>query len=123
MTVLIGTASWTDKTLIACGRFYPKDCKTAEQRLRYYASQFAMVEVDSSYYAMPAPATAQLWAERTPNHFVMNVKAFRLFTGHQTQPVVLHKDIREALPPTAKRNLYSRDLPDEIIDELWRRFI
>ena len=123
MPVLIGTASWTDKTLIACGRFYPKDCKSAEQRLRYYASQFSMVEVDSSYYAMPAPATAQLWAERTPNDFVMNVKAFRLFTGHQTQPVVLHKDIQQALPATAKRNLYYKDLPDEIIDELWRRFI
>jgi uncharacterized protein YecE (DUF72 family) len=66
MTVLVGTASWTDKTLIACGRFYPPGAKTAEGRLRYYASQFPIVEVDSSYYAMPAPATAQLWAERTP---------------------------------------------------------
>jgi len=47
-----------------------------------------MVEVDSSYYAMPVPATAQLWAERTPEHFVFNVKAFRLVTGHQTQPRV-----------------------------------
>jgi uncharacterized protein YecE (DUF72 family) len=40
--------------------------------------------VDSSYYAMPAPATAQLWAERTPPGFVFKVKAFRIFTGHQT---------------------------------------
>ena len=123
MTVRIGTASWTDKTLIACGRFYPKDCKTAEQRLRYYASQFPMVEVDSSYYAMPAPATAQLWAERTPTDFVMNVKAFRLFTGHQTQPSVFHRDIQQLLPPGAKRNIYYKDLPPELIDELWRRFI
>ena len=42
-----------------------------------------MVEVDSSYYAMPAPATPQLWAERG---FAFNVKTFRIFTGHQTQP-------------------------------------
>ena len=90
MTVLVGTASWTDKTLIACGRFYPPGAKTAEGRLRYYAAQFPIVEVDSSYYAMPAPATAQVWAERTPSGFVMNVKAFRLFTGHQTEPHVLH---------------------------------
>jgi uncharacterized protein YecE (DUF72 family) len=123
MSVLIGTASWTDKTLIACGRFYPKGCSSAEQRLRYYASQFPIVEVDSSYYAMPAPATSQLWAERTPNGFVMNVKAFRLFTGHQTQAMVLHKDIQQALPASTRRNFYYRDLPDEIIDELWRRFI
>src|SRR5690349_18044799 len=88
--VLVGTASWTDKTLIACGRFYPKEASSAEARLRYYASQFPIVEVDSSYYAMPAPATAQLWAERTPDTFTMNVKAFRLFTGHHTSPTVLH---------------------------------
>ena len=63
MPILVGTASWTDKTLIACGRFYPKDAKTAEARLRHYASVFPLVEVDSSYYAMPSPSTAQLWAD------------------------------------------------------------
>ena len=122
MTVLVGTASWTDKTLLACGRFYPKSATTAEARLRFYASQFPLVEVDSSYYAMPSPSTAQLWAERTPPGFVMNVKAFRLFTGHQTSPTVLHADIRAALPPSAKPNLYYRELPGAIVDELWRRF-
>jgi uncharacterized protein YecE (DUF72 family) len=124
-SVLVGTASWTDKTLIASGRFYPKAVTTAEARLRYYASQFPLVEVDSSYYAMPAVETAQLWAERTPPGFVMNVKAFRLFTGHQTQPKVLPKDIQEQLAGTAlasKRMLYERDLPAELCDELWRRF-
>ncbi|MDE2628954.1 MAG: DUF72 domain-containing protein, partial [Burkholderiales bacterium] len=123
MPVLVGTASWTDKTLLDCGRFYPASATTAEARLRFYASQFPLVEVDSSYYAMPAPNTAQLWAERTPNGFVMNVKAFRLFTGHQTSPAVLHKDIRAALPPSTKANLYYKDVPGEIRDELWRRFI
>lgn len=123
MPTLIGTASWTDKTLLDCGRFYPKSATAAEARLRYYATQFALVEVDSSYYAMPAPNTAQLWAERTPSGFVMNVKAFRLFTGHQTSPTVLHKDIRAALPPSDKANLYYKDVPAEIRDELWRRFI
>jgi uncharacterized protein YecE (DUF72 family) len=96
---------------------------SAEARLRYYASRFPLVEVDSSYYAMPSAATTQLWAERTPNDFVMNVKAFRLFTGHQTSPTVLHKDIRAALPASTKSSLYYRDLPAEIVDELWRRFI
>jgi uncharacterized protein YecE (DUF72 family) len=123
MPVLIGTASWTDKTLLECGRFYPKSATTAEARLRYYATQFPLVEVDSSYYAMPAANTAQLWAERTPNDFVMNVKAFRLFTGHQTSPTVLPKDIRAALAPSTKANLYYRELPVELRDALWRRFI
>ena len=81
MAILVGTASWTDKTLVDSGLFYPPEAKTAEARLRYYASRFPMVEVDSSYYAMPSPSTSQLWVERTPADFVFNVKAFRLFTG------------------------------------------
>jgi uncharacterized protein YecE (DUF72 family) len=121
MSILVGTASWTDKTLIDCGRFYPKEAKTPEARLRYYASIFPLVEVDSSYYGIPAPANANNWAERTPEHFIFNVKAFRLFTGHQTDPKVLHKDIKEALGST--KTLYYRSTPADIRDELWRRFI
>jgi uncharacterized protein YecE (DUF72 family) len=120
--ILIGTASWTDKTLIDCGRFYPKDARSADAKLRFYATQFPMVEVDSSYYGIPSPANAQLWAQRTPDDFVFNVKAFRLFTGHQTSPIVLHKDIAQALGPDVPRTLYYKDVPREIRDELWRRF-
>lgn len=121
--ILVGTASWTDKTLVACGRFYPPACRTAEQRLRFYAQQFPLVEVDSSYYAMPTPHVAQLWAQRTPADFTVNVKAFRLFTGHQTQPSVLPRDVQQALAADGSRNLYYEDMPVEIRDELWRRFI
>ena len=122
MTVLVGTASWTDKTLIASGRFYPPGAKSAEGRLRFYASQLPIVEVDSSYYAIPAPTTAQLWAERTPPGFVMNVKAFRLFTGHQTSPAVLHKDLQVALGGVLPAPFFYRDAPNELVDELWKRF-
>lgn len=121
--VLVGTASWTDRTLIACGRFYPPDATTPAARLRHYASRFPLVEVDSSYYAMPLPATSQLWVERTPPGFTLNVKAFRLFTGHRTEPRVLPKDLRErwAAAVGERRALYYRELPDDLRDELWRR--
>ena len=121
--ILVGTASWTDKSLIACGRFYPPTCRTAEDRLRFYARQFPLVEVDSSYYGMPTVQNAQLWAERTPDDFVFNIKAFRLFTGHQTPPTALHRDLQQALGADLPRMLYYADLPAEIRDELWRRFI
>lgn len=122
--VEIGTASWTDKSLIACKRFYPKGCSSAEDRLRYYASQFPMVEVDSSYYAMPSERNAQLWAERTPDDFTLNVKAFRLFTGHQTPAAALPKDVQAILAShfALKKNLYYKDTPKEIRDVLWQRF-
>jgi len=50
--ILVGTCSWTDPTLIESGRFYPPSTRSAEARLRYYASQFGLDEVDSSYYAL-----------------------------------------------------------------------
>lgn len=121
--IRVGTASWTDKSLIECGRFYPSKTMSAQERLQFYASRFPMVEVDSSYYAIPSPTNAQLWAERTPEGFEFNVKAFRLFTGHQTSPSVLHKDIQQALGPRVPQVLYYRNLPPEIRDELWRRFL
>jgi uncharacterized protein YecE (DUF72 family) len=122
--ILVGTCSWTDQTLIQSGRFYPQWAKSAEDRLRFYASRFGIVEVDSTYYAMPAEQTARLWVERTPDDFVFDVKSFRLFTQHPTPLKSLPRDVREALPPRAgeKANLYQRDLPAEMERELWYRF-
>lgn len=122
MVIKVGTASWTDKTLIDSKRFYPPGCSSAEARLRYYASQFPLVEVDSSYYAMPSGSNAALWVERTPPGFTFDIKAFRLFTGHQTARESFPKDIQAALSDTGKKNLYYRDVPPEIRDELWRRY-
>ena len=122
--ILVGTASWTDPSLIASGRFYPPEAKTPEERLRFYSSVFPIVEVDSSYYGMPAERTAAAWVERTPEGFTFDIKAFSLFTHHPTPPRALPKDIREALPAPAlkKRNLYYDDVPPELRDELFRRF-
>ncbi|QCP54491.1 DUF72 domain-containing protein [Trinickia violacea] len=122
MNIRVGTASWTDPTLIASKRFYPPGCTSAEARLRFYATQFPIVEVDSSYYAMPSGQNSVLWAQRTPSDFVFNIKAFRLFTGHQTERAKLPKDIQAALPPSDKKNLYYKDTPDEVVEELWRRY-
>jgi uncharacterized protein YecE (DUF72 family) len=122
--VLVGTCSWTDPTLIKSGRFYPASAKSAEARLQYYASQFQLVEVDSSYYAMPNEATAKLWVERTGADFTFDIKAFRLFTMHPAPLISLPKDIRGALSnDTAERkNTYQKDLPLEVVNELWSRF-
>src|SRR5687768_16588035 len=49
----VGTASWTDPTITKGGVFYPRGVSSSEERLRYYASQFPVVEVDSPYYSLP----------------------------------------------------------------------
>ncbi len=122
--VLIGTCSWTDPTLLASG-WYPADvAKKPDARLRYYAERFPLVENDASYYAIPDPKQASLWAERTPEGFTMNFKAFGTITTHPIDPKRLPKELREALPADAlaKRRLYPKDFPKDVLDEIHARF-
>jgi uncharacterized protein YecE (DUF72 family) len=109
--ILTGTCSWTEKTLIQSGKFYPKETNTAEARLRYYAEHFAIVEIDSTYYAIPSPSNASLWAERTPEKFIFNVKAYGALTGHGVDPRTLPADILKTLPheDIQKKHIYIKD--------------
>ena len=117
--ILVGTASWTDKTLIESG-WYPEEAKTAEKRLQYYASQFPLVEVDSTYYFPPSEANSERWAERTPDNFTFNIKAFSLLTQHPTRTDALYKDLEVN---SDKRNVYHSDLDDKTVDVVWDRFL
>lgn len=123
--ILVGTASWADATLVKCGRFYPADAKTPEQRLRYYASQFPVVEVDSSFYSLPSFNNSVLWAQRTPERFVFDVKLFRAFTLHQTPLKSLPKAVRDEVEGQVNKagNVYYEELPPAVKDELWRMFL
>ena len=120
--VQVGTASWTDRTLIESG-WYPPEADTPEKRLRYYARQFPLVEVDATYYALPAEQTAQAWAARTPAAFTFNVKAFSLFTQHPTPVSALPKDLRPAAEKTGKDRIYLKDLDPAVTDQVWERFL
>ncbi|SSW64705.1 hypothetical protein AVE30378_01140 [Achromobacter veterisilvae] len=122
MRLLTGTASWTDPTLLACGRFYPPEARSAEERLRFYASRYGMAEVDSSFYALPTAENAYLWDQRTPDGFVFNIKAFRLFTGHRTPLAALPADIRRELGDSPEAALYHDQMPEDLRGELWRRY-
>src|SRR5262245_62448738 len=121
--VEVGITSWTDKSLIASG-WYPKSVHTAEARLRHYTTQFSIVENDSAYYAVPSLHQAEVWVERTPAEFTMNVKAFATMTEHYTDPKRLPADLREALAPQLrdKARVYPRDLGREVLVEIARRY-
>ena len=122
--VQTGSCSWTDRTLVGESDWYPRRTMSPEDRLRFYASQFPLTEIDSTYYAPPAEQQARLWAERTPEGFRFDVKAYSLFTGHPTRPRSLWKDLREQHAPEVadKRNLYAKHLDPAALDEAWRRF-
>jgi uncharacterized protein YecE (DUF72 family) len=116
--ILVGTASWTDKSLLKSG-WYPKGADSADERLRYYSSQFPLVEVDSTYYFPPSEKNSELWVERTPAGFTFNIKAFSLLTQHPTKTEALYKDLE--IPD--KRNVYLKDLKDDVVTEVWDRFL
>lgn len=118
--VLVGTSSWTDPTLLQSG-WYPSDVKTAEARLAFYADRFPLVEVDSSYYALPSEKNAALWVERTPASFTFDIKAFALMTQHPAKVAALPKDLRDAAPE-GKRTVYVKDLPGSVLEEIWEMF-
>ncbi|MGN6794278.1 MAG: DUF72 domain-containing protein [Streptosporangiaceae bacterium] len=118
----VGTASWTDRTLIESG-WYPPEATTPEKRLRYYARQFPLVEVDATYYALPNRQTAAAWVERTPASFTFNIKSFSLFTQHPTRVSALPADLRQAVEKTGKERVYLRDVDPAIADEAWNRFL
>jgi len=122
--VLVGISSWTERTLIKEGNFYPAGAKTAEARLQFYASQFPIVEVDSTYYFPPSERNAILWLERTPKDFTFNIKAYSLLTNHPTKRESLYADLRDELPKELekKRNLYREQLPEDAVEQVWQRF-
>jgi uncharacterized protein YecE (DUF72 family) len=120
--IRVGTAGWTDRSLIASG-WYPAQARTPEQRLRYYASQFPLAEVDATYYALPSEQNARAWAERTPAGFTFDIKAFSLFTQHPTPVRALPADLREAAAPAGKDRVYLKDVDVAVAEAAWDRFV
>src|ERR671914_524881 len=117
-TIRIGTCSWADEALSKY--FYPPGTPSGE-RLPYYAQHFDTVEVDSTYYRLPVPEMVERWAERTPEDFVLHVKAFGAMTRHPVKLEALPTDLRDEAPVDDKGRL---ERPSrEFRAELFRRFL
>ena len=114
----IGTCSWADEALSK--HWYPKGLPAGE-RLAHYAQHFDTVEVDSTYYRLPAEEMVRRWAERTPDDFVMHVKAFGLMTRHPVKLEALPPDLRDEAPTDDKGRV---ERPSrEFRGEVFRRFL
>jgi uncharacterized protein YecE (DUF72 family) len=116
--IRIGTCSWADEALSK--HWYPKGLPAGE-RLAHYAQHFDTVEVDSTYYRLPAEEMVRRWAERTPDDFVMHVKAFGLMTRHPVKLETLPPDLRDDAPTDDKGRV---ERPSrEFRGEVFRRFL
>lgn len=124
--VRVGICSWADPALIEDGSFYPRKSMRAEDRLRFYASVFDVVEVNASYYAIPDPRQGRRWVERTPPGFIFHVKAFAPMTGHHARLEALPAQMRGLLPAAVARtprgDVDSGRLPREMLDAAFATF-
>ena len=122
----VGICSWVDPALVEDGSFYPRKSMTADARLRWYARFFDTVEINASYYAIPAARNAVLWAERTPPGFLFNAKAYAPMTGHHPRPETLPAELQLLLPRnprlTRRGEIVSDSLPPEALDQAFRLF-
>jgi len=115
--IRVGVCSWADETLTKV--WYPKNVRSGEERLRYYAERFDVVEANSTYYRLPDPHLVGNWAERTPPGFTMHVKAFGVMTRHPVKIDQLPPDLRDV--PTDARGRVDRP-PREYRAEVFTRF-
>ncbi len=76
--ILVGTSGWVYKDWAEM--FYPEDLK--EDKLIFYAREFNTVELNSSFYHLPASETFKNWRKKTPKDFIFTVKVSRFIT-HQ----------------------------------------
>ena len=121
--VILGISAWADEGLLKSG-FYPPEVKTPAGRLNYYASRFAVAEIDSTYHSFATARSVAAWLENTPEGFQFNIKAFSMFTQHPTRYQSLPRGFREAYQGRfeAKASLYAHHLPEDALDDLWRGF-
>ncbi|MEJ2560576.1 MAG: DUF72 domain-containing protein [Anaerolineae bacterium] len=124
--IRIGLSSWTDKSLLESGKFYPPEISDAAGRLKYYTMQFPhLVEVNSTYYSPPAERNAILWVERTPDDFLFDLKMYSLFTQHPTAPRSLPKRVYEQLGEDVKSkpHIYLNHVPPDAAEEIMAGFV
>lgn len=93
MQMLAGTSGYSYKEWL--GSFYPEKLP-ANQMLHYYAGHFPTVEINNTFYRMPAESMLAGWAQEVPDRFMFTLKAPQRIT-HQKRLREAEQDVREFL--------------------------
>jgi len=115
VAIVVGTSSWADPGFVE--HWYPKGLPSKE-RLPFYAERFDAVELNSSFYAIPAVSTVEGWAKTTPDDFRFDVKLHRLLSHHAAQLKELPPDLRDEAETTDRGRV---KLDPALLDEMVRR--
>jgi len=78
--LLAGTSGFSYKEWL--GHFYPEQLP-ANEMLRYYAAHFSTVEINNTFYRMPAESMLTQWSQQVPEQFAFTLKAPRRITHDQ----------------------------------------
>src|ERR671932_1678692 len=97
--IVVGTSSWADPGFVE--EWYPPGLP-ARERLPFYAERFDGVEVNSTFYAVPAASTVARCAAATPEAFTFDVKLHKLLSRHAAACNSLPKDLREEARTTPR---------------------
>jgi uncharacterized protein YecE (DUF72 family) len=122
-TIRIGTCSWTEKSLVESGSFYPAGIASPEQRLKFYASYFDTVEVESSFYAVPTSRMVNAWCERTPAGFLFHLKALGVLTGHRIATCTLPAEFCARLGELERSQEYLQVSDPKLLQALAHCFV
>jgi uncharacterized protein YecE (DUF72 family) len=110
--IVVGTSSWADPGFVE--EWYPRGL-AARDRLAWYAERLDGVEVNTTWYAIPAVKTVERWAEVTPDGFTFDVKLHKVLSRHSAQLDTLPRALRRQADVTEKGRVR---LDDELQDAL-----
>jgi uncharacterized protein YecE (DUF72 family) len=100
--IRVGTSSWADPEFVR--DWYPPRLPAAA-RLGWYAEHFDYVEVNSTFYAIPARKVVERWDFKTPDNFLFDVKLHGLLSRHAVKPMSLPPDLRRFARSNSNGNL------------------
>jgi uncharacterized protein YecE (DUF72 family) len=81
--IRVGTSGFSYKDWV--GPVYPQDLSERDW-LEFYAKEFSTVELNVTFYRVPAARTVAGWVKRTPDGFLFAVKAFQGLTHDRSEP-------------------------------------
>lgn len=89
--ISIGLTGWGDHPEVY------SEVTAAKYKLFDYSGHFPVVEVDTSFYAIPSPENIEKWCKDTPDNFQFVVKAYQGMTGH----------LRDELPFETRNDMFN----------------